>query len=112
MVPGYPARSLNANAASTQRLTLAEGGANGLRFPGQVAQLVEHVTENHGVDGSIPPLATIFHYKFMDFETRRVAASVRGHSRVTEARGSRARLRGLPSSGSQHRFAQKEPARR
>ena len=26
---------------------------------GQVAQLVEHVTENHGVDGSIPPLATI-----------------------------------------------------
>ncbi len=26
---------------------------------GEVAQLVEHVTENHGVDGSIPPLATI-----------------------------------------------------
>ena len=25
---------------------------------GQVAQLVEHVTENHGVGGSIPPLAT------------------------------------------------------
>ena len=24
----------------------------------QVAQLVEHVTENHGVDGSIPPLGT------------------------------------------------------
>ena len=23
---------------------------------GQVAQLVEHVTENHGVGGSIPPL--------------------------------------------------------
>ena len=58
MVAGYPARSLNANAASARRLTLAEGGANGLRFPGQVAQLVEHVTENHGVDGSIPPLAT------------------------------------------------------
>ena len=26
---------------------------------GQVAQLVEHVTENHGVAGSIPALATI-----------------------------------------------------
>jgi hypothetical protein len=25
---------------------------------GQVAQLVEHVTENHGVGGSIPSLAT------------------------------------------------------
>jgi hypothetical protein len=30
------------------------------REPGaQVAQLVEHVTENHGVGGSIPPLGTI-----------------------------------------------------
>ncbi len=32
------------------------------RFKGrpgaQVAQLVEHVTENHGVGGSIPPLGT------------------------------------------------------
>jgi hypothetical protein len=27
----------------------------------QVAQLVEHVTENHGVGGSIPPLGTIIH---------------------------------------------------
>jgi hypothetical protein len=26
--------------------------------PGQVAQLVEHMTENHGVGGSIPSLAT------------------------------------------------------
>ncbi len=25
----------------------------------QVAQLVEHMTENHGVGGSIPPLGTI-----------------------------------------------------
>jgi hypothetical protein len=25
----------------------------------QVAQLVEHVTENHGVGGSIPPLGTM-----------------------------------------------------
>ena len=28
------------------------------RSSGQVAQLVEHVTENHGVAGSIPALAT------------------------------------------------------
>jgi hypothetical protein len=27
----------------------------------QVAQLVEHMTENHGVGGSIPPLGTITH---------------------------------------------------
>ena len=30
-----------------------------LRAGAQVAQLVEHVTENHGVGGSIPPLGTI-----------------------------------------------------
>ena len=29
----------------------------------QVAQLVEHVTENHGVGGSIPPLGTIRSHK-------------------------------------------------
>ena len=29
-----------------------------LRDGAQVAQLVEHVTENHGVGGSIPPLGT------------------------------------------------------
>ena len=29
------------------------------RHGAQVAQLVEHVTENHGVGGSIPPLGTI-----------------------------------------------------
>ena len=41
-----------------------------LRFAAgaQVAQLVEHVTENHGVGGSIPPLGTnkiktLAHYK-------------------------------------------------
>jgi hypothetical protein len=28
------------------------------RSAAQVAQLVEHVTENHGVGGSIPPLGT------------------------------------------------------
>jgi hypothetical protein len=38
----------------------ARRGAN-IRFAAgaQVAQLVEHVTENHGVGGSIPPLGTI-----------------------------------------------------
>ena len=29
-------------------------------FGAQVAQLVEHMTENHGVGGSIPPLGTIY----------------------------------------------------
>jgi hypothetical protein len=32
--------------------------ASRTRVCGQVAQLVEHVTENHGVGGSIPSLAT------------------------------------------------------
>src|SRR5579872_1383095 len=35
----------------------AEAQSSGPRA--QVAQLVEHVTENHGVGGSIPPLGTI-----------------------------------------------------
>ena len=30
------------------------------KFGAQVAQLVEHCTENAGVGGSIPPLGTIF----------------------------------------------------
>ena len=32
---------------------------SGRKANAQVAQLVEHVTENHGVGGSIPPLGTI-----------------------------------------------------
>ena len=40
------------NAALSRRPHAAGFGA-------QVAQLVEHVTENHGVGGSIPPLGTI-----------------------------------------------------
>ena len=39
------------NARSFQRPAIGGFGA-------QVAQLVEHVTENHGVGGSIPPLGT------------------------------------------------------
>jgi hypothetical protein len=46
--------------------TAEEGLYNAPRFApallrragAQVAQLVEHVTENHGVGGSIPPLGT------------------------------------------------------
>src|SRR6185295_5041702 len=34
-------------------------GARDVPRAAQVAQLVEHVTENHGVGGSIPPLGTI-----------------------------------------------------
>ena len=44
------------------RTTVRERGSNGRARPlpgAQVAQLVEHVTENHGVGGSIPPLGTI-----------------------------------------------------
>ena len=36
---------------------------------GQVAQLVEHVTENHGVGGSIPSLATTQSQYNQDFST-------------------------------------------
>ena len=40
-------------------MTEKEGGAR--IFPrAEVAQLVEHVTENHGVRGSIPRLGTSF----------------------------------------------------
>ena len=42
------------------------------RFFGQVAQLVEHATENRGVGGSIPPLAI---YRLTG---RRMAGRVRG----------------------------------
>src|SRR5882724_10935041 len=36
----------------------ASRALTGLSAAAQVAQLVEHVTENHGVGGSIPPLGT------------------------------------------------------
>ena len=45
------------NRASITRNALLRPAARA--GPGaQVAQLVEHVTENHGVGGSIPPLGT------------------------------------------------------
>jgi hypothetical protein len=37
-----------------------DAGRAALRPRGQVAQLVEHRTENPGVGGSIPPLSTLF----------------------------------------------------
>jgi hypothetical protein len=46
----------------------------------QVAQLVEHVTENHGVGGSIPPLGTnqfLFHQFFHMFTA---STEVRSHT--------------------------------
>jgi hypothetical protein len=45
--PRAPISPLRFNGASVSTTPLA-----------QVAQLVEHVTENHGVGGSIPPLGT------------------------------------------------------
>ena len=37
-------------------------GLRAAKQKAQVAQLVEHVTENHGVGGSIPPLGTTKHF--------------------------------------------------
>src|SRR3954453_17313981 len=53
--PGAPCTGRN-RASITPALFLPAAGG----FGAQVAQLVEHVTENHGVGGSIPPLGTIF----------------------------------------------------
>jgi hypothetical protein len=46
-------------------ITPATNGSRAFPVPpvAQVAQLVEHVTENHGVGGSIPPLGTTNHLK-------------------------------------------------
>ena len=45
-------------------------------FDGQVAQLVEHTTENRGVGGSIPSLAIESSVRFgPDARTRRVERS-------------------------------------
>ena len=49
--------------AGQRRLSASIGARLRLRRNAQVAQLVEHVTENHGVGGSIPSLGTIFFKK-------------------------------------------------
>jgi hypothetical protein len=55
------------------------------RARAQVAQLVEHVTENHGVGGSIPPLGTIeITRQFAVFERRDGAFFCRLASTVIE----------------------------
>ena len=51
----YDARSVGSNRHVIVEVLYALETS---RSSGQVAQLVEHVTENHGVAGSIPALAT------------------------------------------------------
>src|ERR1700733_5690103 len=52
----------------TGRLDRAGGMRYGLPLPGaQVAQLVEHATENRSVGGSIPPLGTIPYFPAVSF---------------------------------------------
>jgi hypothetical protein len=51
-VASWTARNRASITPRAHRLAILRGDA-------QVAQLVEHVTENHGVGGSIPPLGTI-----------------------------------------------------
>ena len=55
--------------------------SSGKIFPGQVAQLVEHWTENPGVGGSIPPLST---YRIRTSDDSRRSALVR-HSTDTQS---------------------------
>src|SRR6185295_11811060 len=53
----------------------------------QVAQLVEHVTENHGVGGSIPPLGTTFNaiksIIYMELAQRMLAGDAFGDAKGT-----------------------------
>ena len=50
---------------------------------GQVAQLVEHATENRGVDGSIPPLATLEPVTFHTLGTLRFIATMAATCRMS-----------------------------
>jgi hypothetical protein len=58
--------------------------------PGQVAQLVEHMTENHGVGGSIPSLATnnSNNHNSLSCWSRHVHPADRPQARRTVLRGS------------------------
>ena len=60
-IPGPPADPGRVDSERGRRLgsALASSGPAGPAAIAQVAQLVEHVTENHGVGGSIPSLGTI-----------------------------------------------------
>ena len=66
------------------RPSVAEKGPGGF-FVGQVAQLVEHSTENRGVGGSIPPLATRVLF-FGSSETIEVRSSI-GRAPVSKTGG-------------------------
>jgi hypothetical protein len=54
--------------------------ASPLRGRAQVAQLVEHVTENHGVGGSIPPLGTTISILYCRKLVAREFGALTGHS--------------------------------
>ena len=58
-----PARAPSGDAKGRQIDTRT---VNKIHKFAQVAQLVEHVTENHGVGGSIPPLGTKTYLYFND----------------------------------------------
>src|SRR5712671_1051507 len=79
-------------------LALREVGA-------QVAQLVEHVTENHGVGGSIPPLGTISSTTRANMKkmasglmSRRKALAAAGALLLLQSDGSRAMAQAEPIS--------------
>ena len=60
VIPYLVAREpASADPSTPSRTGSGEAGVLDHCKPAQVAQLVEHVTENHGVGGSIPPLGTI-----------------------------------------------------
>ena len=58
MIPRPPGAVLDSVEASLYNARAPLARSLRADFGAQVAQLVEHVTENHGVGGSIPPLGT------------------------------------------------------
>src|SRR5437899_1238093 len=69
------------DACAAERPTLTFCGCPS----GEVAQLVEHTTENRSVDGSIPPLATISNsFSFKYLRPHRFGISPRDPRRVTQ----------------------------
>ncbi len=70
----------------------------------QVAQLVEHVTENHGVGGSIPPLGTNYHRHIKCLTS--IGFDGRGYPRRGDARGTQ--IQNVPCKGISRDFAHGE----
>jgi hypothetical protein len=58
MATGVPAATLDSRKSSLYNRAFAQARLNARKWA-QVAQSVEHCTENAGVGGSIPPLGTI-----------------------------------------------------